>query len=605
MNRFQKIEIEENFKTPQHEKLFRELVHATSYIFEEANTPTSLALYLMIKYGEYKQYLSYVVRTDAVSSREFFMNYQCAKLFSKYEALPTGINLRKVAEREFIDCEMSCREVNLQIQKYGFRSLFDEIDEWFVINTAICKINSILGPVIPLNDMQFHFGPGSNVGLKKNKTSSIDKLGSVRSVTNGMLALLKDDPIEHPAWDCISVNEIPSVPFRDLWSWKVVPGSKLTFVPKNAKTDRPICVEPLYNSFAQTGLGTEIRKRLKKIGCNLKDQTRNQKLARVGSLTGQLATVDLSSASDMISKEVIRCMIPFDWFRLLTLTRSPSYTYEGRTYHFEKFSSMGNGYTFELETLLFLTIAKSVCEALKLPTDDVSVYGDDIILPSAGFELLGRVLTKLGFKVNKAKSYATGPFRESCGKDYFLGDLVRPLFLKKAVSYQALLAWMNHMHRWSGPLFEDPFFRSTYDAMLKMLPYGLRSIRGPDGYGDGHLLVYQREELKSLKHKYRSRGHSGLAFFTVREIPVRFRSRGAALFAWCLYQASKSCVDGELALDNAFFTRRDRSKSKIRKVFLEWNDFGSEHIQVRSLSGSVHAYETKVYWRTVHTVCQY
>lgn len=573
MNRFQKIEIEENFKTPQHERLFKDLVHATSYMFEEANTPTSLALYLMIKYGEYEQYLSYKVRMDHNSSREFFMNYQCAKLFSKYEALPTGINTRKAAEREFIDCEMSCRQVNQQVLKYGFRSLFHENDEWFVIQTAISKINSILGSAPSLDSLDYHFGPGTNVGLKKNKTSSIDKLGSTRTITKGLLTLLKEDPIATPAWDCISVNEVPSVNFVDVTSYKVVLGSKLVFIPKNARTDRPVCPEPLMNSFVQTGLGTRIRKLLLKVGYDLRDQSRNQKLARNGSLTNLDATVDLKSASDTIAKQVVRNMLPADWFRLLALARSPHFSYEGKTYPFEKFSAMGCGYTFELETLIFLAIAKSCCDFKKVASDTVNVYGDDIVIPSQCFELLDRVLTRLGFKVNREKSYHDGPFRESCGKDYFLGDLVRPLFLKKAVSYQALLVWMNSMHRWSGPQFEDPFYKRTYDAMLRMLPVGLRNLRGPDGYGDGHLLVYKREQLKQLKHKYRQRGWSGLAFFTVREIPTRFKPRGAALYAWCLYQASKSCVDGEAPLDKEFFTRRDRSKSKVRKVFLEWKDF--------------------------------
>lgn len=579
MNRFQKIEIEETFKASQHENLFRDLVHATSYIFEEANTPTSLALYLMIKYGEYEQYLSYKVRMDHEDSRLFFMNNQCVKLFSKYEMLPTGINTRKAAEREFIDCEMTCRAVNLQILKTGFLSLFDEKDELFVIQTAICKINSILGGDVRLNDLTYHFGPGTNVGLSKNKNSSLDKLGSSRTITKGLLALLKDNPIEHPAWDCISSNgdlptfEVPSAALCDISSYKVVPGSKLVFISKNAKIDRPICPEPLMNSYVQTGLGGHIRKQLLKAGYDLRDQSRNQKLARVGSRTGEIATVDLSSASDTIAKMVVKEMLPPGWFELLALARSPSYTYEGHTYHFEKFSAMGCGYTFELETLLFLAVAKSCCDFRKITCDDVNVYGDDIIIPSACYDLLSRVLTKLGFRVNKEKSYAAGPFRESCGKDYFLGDPVRPLYLKKAVSFQAIMSWMNYMHRWSGPNFEDRFYLNAYNAMLKMLPLGLRNLRGPDGYGDGHLLVYNAKDLKVLKHKYRARGFSGLAFFTVREIPVKFRPRGAALFAWCLYQASKSCTDGGSSLDNEFFTRRDRSKSKIRKVFLEWKDF--------------------------------
>jgi hypothetical protein len=98
---------------------------------------------------------------------------------------------------------------------------------------------------------------------------------------------------------------------------------------------------------------------------------------------------------------------------------------------YEKFSSMGNGYTFELETLIFWGLCMGVCRELELEPSQVLVYGDDIVVPVAAYELLSEVLTFCGFTLNSKKSFGSGPFRESCGKDYFLGADVRPFFLKE------------------------------------------------------------------------------------------------------------------------------------------------------------------------------
>jgi hypothetical protein len=51
----------------------------------------------------------------------------------------------------------------------------------------------------------------------------------------------------------------------------------------------------------------------------------------------------------------------------------------------------------------------------------VRVYGDDIIVPvEYVFAVVSR-LEAFGFKVNKNKSFWSGYFRESCGKDYYEG----------------------------------------------------------------------------------------------------------------------------------------------------------------------------------------
>lgn len=97
---------------------------------------------------------------------------------------------------------------------------------------------------------------------------------------------------------------------------------------------------------------------------------------------------------------------------------------------YSKFSSMGNGYTFEMETLMFYAAAKAVADYLCLPWWEVNAYGDDITIGVEGVELLTLVLSSMGFTVNTSKSFSSGVFRESCGKDYFNGTSVRPYFVR-------------------------------------------------------------------------------------------------------------------------------------------------------------------------------
>jgi hypothetical protein len=210
----------------------------------------------------------------------------------------------------------------------------------------------------------------------------------------------------------------------------LTPGNKVAFVPKTTVTHRSIAIEPLMNIYAQLGLGSVMRRKLKRVGIDLDDQTPNQRAAKVGSITDSLATIDLSSASDTVAKELVRLLLPQGWFDVLDLTRSKIGFYEGKWLRYEKFSSMGNGYTFELETLIFWGLMTAVCTELDIDTS-VLVYGDDIVVPVAAYSLAEEVLTWCGFTLNKQKSFWQGPFRESCGKDYFNGVEVRPFFQKE------------------------------------------------------------------------------------------------------------------------------------------------------------------------------
>jgi len=301
---------------------------------------------------------------------------------------------------------------------------------------------------------------------------------------------------------------------------------KLMFVPKDARSHRSIVVEPLLNSLYQKGIGSYLKKRLKRFGVDLTDQTRNRELARKGSEDGASCTIDLSSASDTVSRELVWNLLPLPWAHALDIGRTPQVTYRSETLLLEKFSSMGNAYTFELESLIFYSLVWGTCTALGLSTEDISVFGDDIICPRAAYDTLVGILSYCGFTVNTEKSFADGPFRESCGADYFWGRNVRPFYLRKQVSDKILFVMHNF------------FVRNGEWQLAKVVKCFIKPhnrIYGPDGYGDGHLLGSYT--LRSSR-KLRRLGYEGGFFDTFVSKPRRIKLRYAndwVFPSYCVY----------------------------------------------------------------------
>lgn len=207
--------------------------------------------------------------------------------------------------------------------------------------------------------------------------------------------------------------------------------NKVAFVAKTAKTHRSIASEPLGNGYLQKGVDLEMKQRLKRIGIDLSDQTLNQELARQGSLDDSeegFCTIDLSAASDSVSTGLVKLLLPPKWFRFLDRIRSPSYRLpDGAIKRYEKFCSMGNGFCFPLETLIFAAACHAVTGGR--PAKDFSVYGDDIIVRRKAFDGVLSLLKRIGFKPNVRKTFSTGPFRESCGSNWFNGEDVTPFTL--------------------------------------------------------------------------------------------------------------------------------------------------------------------------------
>jgi len=271
-----------------------------------------------------------------------------------------------------------------------------------------------------------------------------------------------------------------------------VPGNKVCTVPKNYKTDRTIAIEPDLNIFVQKGIGAMIRKRLRRAGIDLNSQKENQDMALLGSIFDNLATVDMSMASDTVSFELVADLLPEPWFSALEQCRSPQGVLpSGVWITYQKFSSMGNGYTFELESLIFYALAYAVVEVLELKDRRIAVFGDDVIISNEAIPLFRQVLAYCGFKFNEKKSFVEGPFRESCGKHYFSGFDVTPFYVRRPVrKLTDLFLLHNNLYRWCArnrwnTLWDREAMFNLLERLRGYAPVNWRRPRIPDGYGDG------------------------------------------------------------------------------------------------------------------------
>jgi hypothetical protein len=257
---------------------------------------------------------------------------------------------------------------------------------------------------------------------------------------------------------------------------KQVPGNRLTTVPKNVDTTRVIAVEPSLNMFFQLGLAEILTRRLRSVfSIDLSSQqTVNRELARRGSLGCGLATIDLESASDSMPWKMIQEYFPADIVRWFALLRSPTSTLpNGEQVQLHMISTMGNGFTFPLQTIVFCCAVSACYRYLSRERprsgEAWSVFGDDIIVPDFIVGPLVHLIEHLGFSVNMQKSFFEGPFRESCGADFFRGQNVRGVYIKALRSAQSRCAVINQLNLWSTRT--GIFLPTLVGHLLRSVPF--------------------------------------------------------------------------------------------------------------------------------------
>lgn len=455
------------------------------------NNPVSLSVWLLYKHGEHRQLVDKDVDplqyNDAYQFRDA---YAATQFLSKSSFLKLDTKRDEVAFAKFLKFEELCGETNTRFFHPVVPGANNPVNE-SLLHAMTRKIHQVLGAYSA--DEWFdkaNWGPGVSTLLKGEEVSAYNKFDADNGITRDLYALVGSIfPHAYPRWhqnlvqranmESLQFGPLPNITSREDHWVEFQMGNEIVTVPKNSKTDRVIAIEPGLNLWFQKGLGRMIRDRLLRFGIDLTDQTRNQQLARRSSLDDSLATVDFSSASDSISTELVRTVLPDEWYVLLDASRSKVGTRASSgPIRWKKFSSMGNGFTFELESLIFYAAAHAVCEHLGLAAE-ISVFGDDVLLPTGGYELFSSFTAFLGFRVNNEKSFSSGPFRESCGAHYFEGVDVKPIFLKERVTnvqaiYKLANSVRNFAHRRNSYYGCDARFHHCWRSIRGRLPKALR-----------------------------------------------------------------------------------------------------------------------------------
>lgn len=404
---------------------------------ERIDTPRSLAAWLCFKY-DHEALLGLPMPPIAEPDVEKFQkDYFVTEYLSKYKGLKTSFNLRDVALQKWKLSEQMCTETNRRFKLWQ-SGIYTPGAEGY-LSVAQRKIAAILGqlrPSLVLSDCKF--GPGATFDLARGDAVLDKKISNPISVTASALPYIRAVIECDPHWAAVFLGVIPEGTFSlTKGCFRIVNGSRFLTVPKSAKTDRCIAAEPTGNSFLQQGVHSYMRRRLKRFGVDLDQQSISQERALLAFRSG-LSTLDLSAASDTISRELIYHLLPLDWAIFLDKLRSPETLVDGVWIRTEKFASMGNAFCFELETLIFYALSSAVAESHGR-YNSVTVYGDDIIVDRNDFDETVFILTHCGFAVNEKKSFKDGSFFESCGKHFFRGFEVTPVYQKEVLSHPSEL----------------------------------------------------------------------------------------------------------------------------------------------------------------------
>lgn len=426
---------------------------------------------------------------DLTASKADPQKYESASSYWRYAVIAAflkkfpfkdvpGLNPMAAAVERSAKAEKLCRLANKRLSHYRGKEYRLNTQRRYVnsvFHAARLKISNWLGEVSPGEiATNAKHGPGGCLGVKRPGTTKYYKYSADQYTVTArcipwVRALFECDPIWVRSLSGLGPFDYgPPLSVDSVLRERIMVTNynKVTYVPKTAQTHRAIAVEPMLNIYFQLGVGKTLRDRLRKVGLDLNSSwERNKNLARIGSCgasgsPSNLATVDLSMASDTLAIELVRELLPPDWFDVLSILRSPNGLIEGKEGPWAKFSSMGNGFTFELETLIFYALALSLAQVEGFETRMISVFGDDITIPSRLVDRFTDILRYCGFLINKEKTYVVGPFRESCGGDFFLGEDVRPFYLKNRLLQVKDLIFLRNsfwlLRRKAGNLGLDP-----------------------------------------------------------------------------------------------------------------------------------------------------
>lgn len=298
--------------------------------------------------------------------------------------------------------------------------------------------------------------PGPGVSLGQNPGSFFEKYfqGPISASSDRVVALFRACLMETPVWALAERQRYLE------FGVTVADTSKGFFAKKNVQESRFCCTEPGVNMLFQLSIGRYLLERLRaSYGIDLSTQKeKNMSLAQLYSMTDDGVTIDLTSASDSISVELGEQFLPPDIWRVLKTFRTSKTILPKRgEVTLPMISTMGNGFTFPLQCCIFACIVRTAYDLsgarfpVGVANGEWGVFGDDIIVPSGPIaSKTKRLLHLLGFTVNAEKTFESGPFRESCGGDFYLGFNIRGVYIRSLETAALRYSAINRLLRWSA-----------------------------------------------------------------------------------------------------------------------------------------------------------
>jgi hypothetical protein len=438
------------------------------------------------------------------------------------------------AIKAFFKAEKLCAITNRRLDWYYLKRDRLDPDLQLYMRRVERRISNVLGPIEPFIDALprlIRVTAGATASSSRRNSLPALKLSLKPACSSGAV------PLIHALYRYFGFEQVRP---------NITNTNRIEIVPKNFTTGRTIAAEAEGNTALQLAADEYGKGRLRlKTGVNLSSQVQNQREALKGSLDGDIATLDLVQASDTAAYNAVAWVFPYDWFKYLDSIRSkqgnvPTFaggkrTKDRTTITYNKFSSMGNGSTFVIETLIF----EACCYAVG--SRKHAVYGDDITIESKFVEPVTKLLRFLGFNLNVAKSFVTGPFRESCGKNYYSGVDITPFYLREIDGRKTVLSHMvNGLAAIAMP--EGRLWSRLRDIVEeRRLPF-IPLVE--DTMGGVHVDVpsaYSLGLIKKGKQKSRKRPNPGVLYFRSYLPKGKRRSfyRSQGLYLWFLQKNFK------------------------------------------------------------------
>jgi len=390
------------------------------------------------------------------AGKQFAIDRLRARMRKRADLPNPALKVKACADFVALNSSLADFKLNLTGIEIGNASLF--ITRALERHTKSYDVDDVQNPLS--GDVLFdnwRFGPGASNGVLGSHT--VEKICQKMTCTARSEKLVRLLRMNNPYFSCFDAANGGGI--------SLVSGSRLEVVPKNEDTMRTIAIEPSGNMAMQLAAGRYLEDALRGIGLDITcQQPKNKALAHSGSITGHLATLDMKSASDMIHPDLVRALMPPIWFQLLDTIRSEECVLDGDRVVLNMISTMGNGFTFPLMTMLIASLiyayrASKGGPNLFIDWSQTAVFGDDVIVPSGEYAGVCDILERAGFVINTDKSYCEGPFRESCGGDYYEGLDVTPFYAKSLRHTTDIYIVINQVLDWCGKL-EIPLPATLY-----------------------------------------------------------------------------------------------------------------------------------------------